>query len=140
MAVQFVDPLFARALKQQSFPAQAHLVETGLDDPGVFESFLADPASVTELAHEPPVHKLDALLVQAKRAARVQRAEFANRGPDVLARADRQRKRKLECETRPTPTVTEGGRGTSAVALLEAPVTSRPLFQTRGRQPRKREG
>ena len=44
------------------------------------------------------VPELEALLVEAKRAARVQRSEFANRGLDGFARADRERKRKREEE------------------------------------------
>ena len=103
MAMLFSDPLFLRALKRLSLEAQRYLEETGLDDPSVLESFLWDPeTSLDELAHEPEdVPKLEALLVQAKRAARVQRAEFANRGPDGFARADREQKRKRE-ELTPT--------------------------------------
>ena len=68
MAISFKDPLFVRALKQLSFQAQANLAESELDDPGVLESFVADPdTQLTELAFEPEdVPKLEALMVQAK--------------------------------------------------------------------------
>ena len=105
-------PVIVRALKL-SLQVQANLAESELDDPVVFESFVADPdTSLTELGHDlEDVPKIEALLVPAKRAARVQRAEFANRGPDVLARADRERKRKGRVRnTSATDCVTEGGR------------------------------
>ena len=103
--MNFSDPLFGRVLKELSFETQRYLQETGLDDPSVLESFLSDPeASTEELAHVPEdIPKLEALLVQAKRAARVQRAEFANRGPDVFARADKERKRTCEQQSLTAP-------------------------------------
>ena len=90
--MNFLDPLFRRTFKELCFEAQQHMEENGLDDPSVLESFLSDPdTSPAQLAHEPAD-----VAVQAKRAARVQRAEFPNRGPDGFAKADRERKRKCE--------------------------------------------
>ena len=90
----FVDPMFAKALEQLSLEAQRYLTESGLSDPGVFESCLGDPSTqVDELAFEPgDVPKLNELLKQAQRAARGQRAEFARRGTDEFVRRDRLRR------------------------------------------------
>ena len=58
-----------------------YLSDTGLSDLGVFESNFGVPEVSVGLAHEPEdVPKLKELLLQAQRAARGQRAEFARRG------------------------------------------------------------
>ena len=86
-----VDPMFVKVLNQLSLGAQQYLNESGLSDPGVFESFLGDPTTeVEELAFEPgDVPKLKELLQQAHRAAHGQRAEFARKGTDEFVRRDK---------------------------------------------------
>ena len=72
----------ARAPKQLSLEGQQYLHESGLPDPGVFESFesfLRDPNTIVEeLAFETgDVSKLEEPLKQAQRAAHGQQKEFA---------------------------------------------------------------
>ena len=68
--------------------------------------------------------------MQVKRAARAQRAEFANRGPDGFASAEFERKRKRKSDS--TVRAPKGGGGTDAVALQAAPVQARALLQSGG--------
>ena len=103
---------------------QSYLEEAGLSGPNVFKSFLSDPeASPAEVAHEPEyAPKQGALLVQFKRAARAQRAEFANLGPNGFARAELERKRKREQENQTALSELE--------RVVEAPPQARGLLET----------
>ena len=96
MAQNFSDPLFAKVFKTLSGETQDYLKDNGLDNPGVFESFLGDPdVTVEDLASTPSeVPGLTALLKEASRAVRSKSAEFASRPMADFLRSDRKRKQE----------------------------------------------
>ena len=119
MAQRFIDPLFSKVLRTLSAETRRYLEDNGLDNLGVFESLLGDPeVAVEDLASAPSdAPRLEALLKEANRAARSQRAEFAGRPMADLLRADRKRKMELALPKPPTE--------------LQRAVEAPPLWHTR---------
>ena len=73
MAQRFINPLFSKVLRTLSAETREYLEDNGLDNQGVFESFLGDvDVCVEDLASTPSdVRGLEALLKEANRAQRL---------------------------------------------------------------------
>ena len=124
MAQNFSDPLFAKVFKTLSGETQDCLKDNGLDNPGVFESFLGDPdVRVEDLASTPSVVPgLTALLKEASRAVRSKSAEFASRPMADLLRSDSEEKTLSTCLPKEPTELQLSSRGSTALSRAQAAV------------------